>query len=224
MLQINFLGDHNLGMYAKATNEILLIGNSVPKNLIQKISDKLKTAAIKVTIANADLVGIFCCLNSNGIVIPQIATNEELEKFKNFARKFDMNFSSLKTKFTAIGNLVLCNDTGAIVSKNFSQKNKKIIEDCLGVETTYSTVAGMSIVGSAGIATNKGCLLHRDATEDEIKIVEEALKVNVDIGTANFGSPFVGCCIIANSNDTIVGESTTGPEIVRIYQALGFYR
>jgi len=97
-----------------------------------------------------------------------------------------------------------------------------MIEDCLGVETEYCNLAGMSTVGSAGIATNKGCLLHRDASGDEIKIVEQILKVNVGIGTANFGSPFVGCCIIANNNDVIVGESTTGPEITRMQEALGF--
>ena len=222
MLQLNFSGDHNLGMYAKATDKILLIGNSAAENLIGKINEKLKTLAIKTTVANSDLVGIFCCLNSNGLVIPQIATDNELQKFADFTKEFGMNFSVLKTKFTAVGNLVLCNNKGAIVSENFSQKNKKIIANCLGVETEYSSAAGMSTVGSAGIATNKGCLLHRDAREEEIKAAEEILKVNVDIGTANFGSPFVGCCLIANSYDLISGESTTGPEIVRVQEALGF--
>jgi translation initiation factor 6 len=106
------------------------------------------------------------------------------------------------------------------VSKVFSKKEKKEIEDCLGVEAVFSSIAGIQTVGSCGIATEKGCLLHRDAKEEEIKIVEEVLKVKVDIGTANFGSPFVGSCIIANSKGALVGESTTGPEIVRIQEAL----
>jgi len=80
----------------------------------------------------------------------------------------------------------------------------------------------MSTVGSAGIVTNKGCLLHRDASGDEIKIVEQILKVNVGIGTANFGSPFVGSCMIANSHGAVVGESTTGAEITRLMETLGF--
>jgi translation initiation factor 6 len=70
------------------------------------------------------------------------------------------------------------------------------------------------------VATNKGCFIHRDAKENEIKKIEEILKVKADIGTANFGSPFVGSCFFANSNGAVVGNSTTGPEIDRIYETL----
>ncbi len=222
MLQLNFLSDNNLGMYARATDKVLLVGSSVSDSLVEKIAGKMKTAAAKTTVANSELVGIFCCLNSNGLVLSKIATDDEIKTFQNLTKEFGMNFSILKTKFTAVGNLVLCNDKGAIISNYFSQKIRKPIEDCLGVESVQATVAGMQIVGSSGIATNKGCLLHRDANESEVKAVEEILKVNVDIGTANFGSPFVGCCVIANSNDLVVGENTTGPEITRVQEALGF--
>ena len=62
--------------------------------------------------------------------------------------------------------------------------------------------------------------MHRDTKEEEIKLIEDVLKVEIDIGTANFGSPFVGSCIIANSNGTIAGLSTTAPEIERIAETL----
>lgn len=222
MLQLNFSGDQNLGMYAKATDHILLVGNSVSDRIVQKITDKLKVPATKLTIANSDLVGIFCCFNSNGLVVPKISTDAELEKLKNISKGLGMNFLVLKSRFTAVGNIALCNDNGALLSKDFSHTDQKLIGECLGVETVSSTMADMHIVGSSGIATNKGCLLHRDATEKEVKTAEDILKVNVDIGTANFGSPFVGCCIIANSNDFVAGENTSGPEITRIQEALGF--
>jgi len=152
--------------------------------------------------------------------LTKILTNSEKEKFLELKKLFGMNLLILKSKFTAVGNLILCNGKGAIISKVFNKKEKKEIEDCLGVEAVFSSIAGIQTVGSCGIATNKGCLLHRDAKEEEIKIVEDVLKVKVDIGTANFGSPFVGSCIIANSKGALVGESTTGPEIVRIQEAL----
>ena len=133
-----------------------------------------------------------------------------------------MNVTVINTKFTALGNLVLCNDKGAVMSSVISKKEKKKIEDCLGVGGEYGSLASITTVGSCGIATNKGCLVHRDASEEEIKVVENILKVPVDIGTANFGSPFVGSCIIANSNGAVIGESTTGPEVTRIMEALLF--
>ena len=169
MLQTNFYGDNNLGMYAKATDKFLLIGSLIEEKLVTKISEKLNISPFRTTISNSDFVGIFSCLNSSGLIIPHIATDDEVKQLENFAKKSGMNLAVLKTKFSAIGNLVLCNDNGAIVSKNIKQRNKKMIEDCLGVETVYSSIARMPIVGSSGTATNKGCLLHRDAVDDEIK-------------------------------------------------------
>jgi translation initiation factor 6 len=102
------------------------------------------------------------------------------------------------------------------------KRDKKKIEDCLGVSTELSTIAGMDVVGSCGVATNLGCLLHRDVREDELGLIQDILRVETDIGTANFGSPFVGACVIANSKGAVVGESSTGPEITRLMETLKY--
>jgi len=222
VLQTNFHGDPNLGLFGKSSDKFCILGNFIQDKTAQKIEDALNVKQIKLTIANTDLVGIFCCFNSNGILLPKIVKETEIEKFKILEKEFGIELKILKSKFTALGNLILCNDNGAIVSDVFSKKDKKIIEDCLSVGSEYGTVAGMSIVGSCGVASNKGCLLHRDASEKEIENVENVLKVEADIGTANFGSPFVGSCCFANSSGGVVGESTTGPEINRLMEALGF--
>jgi len=44
----------------------------------------------------------------------------------------------------------------------------------------------------------------------------------VDVGTVNFGSPLVGSGILANSRGYVAGDETTGPELGRIEDALGF--
>jgi len=217
--QTNFFGDHNLGLYGKACDRICILGK-VLENKREKIEEVLKVKTVALTLSNTDFVGIFCALNENGIVLTKILTEMEKEKFFELKKLFDMNLLILKSKYTAVGNLILCNGKGAIVSEVLSKKERKEIEDCLGVETIFSSIAKIKTVGSCGVATNKGCLLHRDVSEEEIKIVEEVLKVKADIGTANFGSPFVGSCCIANSNGALVGESTSGPEISRIQEAL----
>jgi translation initiation factor 6 len=222
VLQTNFHGDHNLGLFGKASDRSCIIGNFIQEKTFQKIEDALRVKVVKLTVANTDLIGIFCCLNSNGILLPKIVKDSEIEKFKILKKELGIELKILKSKFTALGNLILCNDNGAVVSDIFSKREKREIEECLDVESEYGSVAGMSIVGSCGIASNRGCLLHRDANEKEIENVENILKVNVDIGTANFGSPFVGSCCFANSNGGLVGESTTGPEINRLMEALGF--
>ena len=74
----------------------------------------------------------------------------------------------------------------------------------------------------AGIATNKGVLVHPKATQHEIGVIEDLFGLPVEIGTVNFGSPLVGSGLLANSNGYVAGLETTGPELGRIDDALGF--
>lgn len=221
-LQTNFYGDHNLGLFGKSSDKLCVLGNFISEKYKERVEEILEVKVVKLTVANTDLIGIFCCLNSNGILLPKITSRREIEMLKNMKKQLSVNLEVLNSKFTALGNLILCNDKGAVISRNFSKKDKKGIEDCLSVESEFLTIAKMDTVGSCGIATNKGCLLHRDASEEEIKQIEDILKVRADIGTANFGSPFVGSCAIANNNGMMIGESTTGPELTRLQEALGF--
>jgi translation initiation factor 6 len=216
---MNFHGDHNLGLFGKACDKFFVLTNFVTDKNLKKLEEVLKSKSFKTTITNTDLVGIFTAFNSNGILLPRIVTKIELANFKKLAESLGINRVILKSRFTALGNLILCNDKGAVISKNLRAEKKKI-EDCLGVETEYATISNMNVLGTSGIATNKGCLVHRDADESEIEKIQEVLKVKTDIGTANFGSPFVGSCIIANSHGAVIGESTTGAELARIQETL----
>ncbi len=220
VVQTDFLGDHNIGMFARATDKFCLIGNPITENSLSIVKENLKVPTIRASISNTELIGMFCVANSNGIVLPKIIFEGEYENIKKNLEELGVNIYISKSRLTCIGNLILCNDKGAIISNYFSSVEKKNIEDALDVEIEYGTVAKMPVVGSSGVATNRGCLLHRDAEESEMKIIEGILKVKSDIGTANFGSPFVGSCIVANSNAALVGESTTGPEIMRLQEAL----
>ncbi len=220
VLQTDFFGDHNIGLFAKACDKVCILGRHLSGSKAEKIRNVIGGKMFQASIANSEIVGIFCALNSNGIVLPKIAAQSELKTFGYIARENGMSVGTVKSRFTALGNLVLCNDNGAIVSRLFSANDKKTIEDCLGVESEYGTVAGLNNVGSCGIATNKGCILHRDASEEELNKFQEVLRVDSDIGTANFGSPFIGSCAIASSRGVVVGEGTTGPEVTRIMEAL----
>ncbi len=43
-----------------------------------------------------------------------------------------------------------------------------------------------------------------------------------DLGTVNYGTPLLGSGLIAGTAGFVVGEETTGPEIGRIEDALGY--
>ncbi|MEE1117268.1 translation initiation factor IF-6, partial [Methanosphaera sp.] len=135
----------------------------------------------------------------------------------------DINVEIIPDKLTAIGNIIVANDTGAIVNPELSSDAKKIIADTLDVELVESTIAGLDIVGSTMAATNKGALVHPDASEEELDLIEDVLGVPAEIGTVNRGVKLVGACIIANSNGVIVGNKTTGPELARIDQVFNLF-
>ena len=220
MLLMTIGGDPNIGIFCLATDKFCLLPNTVEKNDFKKIESDLKVECFKAKLVGSDLLGIFSVANSNGILFCNLVSEKEIKFMKEKLKKFDINFGKIKLRYTAIGNLILCNDKGAIISELIGKRERKRIEDILGVETSYGRIANLKIVGACGIATNKGCLLHRDAKEEEIKLVEDVLKVNSDIGTVNFGSPFVGSAIIANSFGVIIGERSSPPEIARIMEAL----
>ena len=92
----------------------------------------------------------------------------------------------------------------------------------MDVEVRRGSIANFKITGSVGTATNKGVLVHPAATEDELESIEKLFKTHVDVGTVNNGTQLVGACAVANSNGVMVGLNTTGPELARIEEALGF--
>lgn len=220
LLQINFFSDTNLGLYGKACDKFCIIGKDFLEKYKDFVEKELKVEVYGLKIYNSNFIGLFSCFNSNGIILSKVCYKEEIEEIK---KSFDLNILVFEnTKFTAIGNLISCNDKGAIVSKKFGKKQVKEIEDVLGVEVVKTNIAKSYLVGSCCLSTNKGALIHRDAKEEEIELVKSVLKIrNVDVGTLNLGSPFVGALGIANSFGFIASEKTTPIEINRAIEALG---
>ncbi|MGC9058988.1 MAG: translation initiation factor IF-6 [Candidatus Aenigmatarchaeota archaeon] len=207
---IDFYGDANIGFYGRVSDKIFI--SSFEKDF----SEILKVPSFKVTIGEMEFVGLLTAMNSNGIILPFIVKDEEIKKIKEIG----LDFTVLKERFTALGNLILTNDKGAIVSDLISKKSLKQIEDTLKVEVFQSSLVNSKIVGSVAFVSNKGAILHRDAKEEDFKIVKDVLKVNVEIGSVNFGSPFVSSGIIANSYGALIGGKTSGYELDIILRAL----
>jgi translation initiation factor 6 len=125
----------------------------------------------------------------------------------------------LKSKFTAIGNLIAANDNGALVSPLFKGELDEQVRDVLGVPVHSITVGGFIQTGSMVVATNAGAAVHPKSTEDEIEIISEALQVQVEPITINGGVPFLSSGIIANSKSVIAGSLTSGPELIMLSRA-----
>jgi translation initiation factor 6 len=128
----------------------------------------------------------------------------------------------ISDKYNASGNDILVNDYGCLVHPDISDKSMKKISDTFDVPAYKGTIAGLKTVGMAAFVTNKGLLCHPKVSEKEKKLLEKIFNVPVMIGTVNHGSPVIGSGIVANSKGAIIGNLTTGIEMGRIEEALGF--
>jgi len=209
----NFHGDPNIGLFVLATDKYAI----VPDYIID--ASLLAKKAVATTIAGTQFCGLFLAGNSHGLLVPWTISEREHAALKKELR--GINICKISSNHTALGNLVVCNDKGAIISPLLHEHAKQISE-CLGVPVQESELMGLTIVGALCVATNKGLLLDMYATDAEFEFVKKTLKVAGDISTVNFGSEFVKSGILANSKAVLVGSKTTGPEIARIDEALGF--
>ena len=81
---------------------------------------------------------------------------------------------------------------------------------------------GLPTVGTAAFATNRGVLTHPLASDAELAFIKKALHAPARIGTVNHGHGLVGAGLAANQNGVAAGSRTTGIELGRIDEALGF--
>lgn len=206
-------------MFAKTNDRIIIVPFGFAKTKTAKLMEYLGVEEeLYTSVANTRLIGPMTAMNNNGILVPSIATDEEILILKGTG----LNVDRLNSKFTAIGNLISTNDNGALVSPLFKGEVDQQIRDALGVPVHSMTVGGFIQTGSMIVATNTGAVVHPRATEDEIKVISETLQVQVEPVTVNGGVPFLSSGILANSKSVIVGTSTSGPELImfsRIFKA-----
>ena len=216
--RMNLTGSPNLGVYISVNDEVAIVPFNLSTEVEDIIKETLEVDTIKTSIAGCNLNGALAVGNSNGFVVSPYINEKELQTLEDAG----LNVSLMPGKYTAVGNIIAANDHGAIVGPTVGEKAVKVIEDTLKVPVEISSIADSNIIGSSSLVTNKGFLVHRDASYEELDFVEEVFKVEGNIGTVCKGMPLVGACGIANSQGAIVGESTTGPEMARLEESLGF--
>jgi translation initiation factor 6 len=210
-------GNASIGVYSLVNDRIAIIPPQVPESKRQKVEEWLKVKVVATTVGKSVITGALACSNSNGVILSPFAQEEEIEAIKSAS---DLNVAVMDTKKTAYGNLVLANDHGAVADPRMERRVMNKIGDTLGVEVVSNEIAGLPYVGSLATATNKGVLAHPMLKEEERKVLEDVLKVHVDVGTINCGIPYVATGLLGNSNGAVAGLLTTGPEMFIIGQAL----
>ena len=114
----DIFGDPNVGVFSFANENIAVLPAGTSPKKRANYAEALGTETCAIGIADSRLVGVYVSGNSNGILLPYIATNEEVSKLRSTGNKIAVLFE----KKTALGNIILCNDYGAVVDPRLKSK------------------------------------------------------------------------------------------------------
>ncbi|MGP8068893.1 MAG: translation initiation factor IF-6 [Candidatus Bathyarchaeia archaeon] len=209
-------GSPNIGVYCFANENIAIVPPGLTKRKIGLFAETLGVEVCNTTIAGSTLVGALVTGNSNAILVPHTIHDYELERIQEFARVVVVD-----SRWTALGNVILTNDNGAVIHPEASSNVVRAVNDELKVESAFGKLGTLSFVGALGVATNKGAMLSPNTSQEELGVVKMALHVETDLSSTNGGVPFVKSGILANSKGAVVGPLTRGAELMQISRTLG---
>jgi translation initiation factor 6 len=211
-------GSDFVGAYVAASEKFVFCYRGIERRMKELISQTLSAEPVELTIADSHLIGIFARANSNGIVLSNLTTDDELSYLRSLG--LDLKMGVVESRLNAIGNNILANDKIALINSEYSSEEVRSIEDILDVEAMKAQPGGFKTVGANNILTNEGFVLNNRSTENEKQTLDSACGFQSVLSTANTGSLAIGLASAANSNGIVIGEATTGYELNRILESL----
>ncbi|MDH7507109.1 MAG: translation initiation factor IF-6 [Candidatus Thermoplasmatota archaeon] len=215
---LDFNENPNVGVYCRTNEDIAFVRKGLSKKVKNILQSVLDVKVVELSIADATIIGSLLCLNSNGAIVTDFADDESVKTIEDNG----LEVCIIKDKLNAAGNDILVNDKGALVHPDLKDESIDDIRKTLKVPVYRGTIGSLKTVGMAAVVTNKGLLCHPKASEEEKSKLEKVFGVNVMIGTVNHGSPVIGSGLVANTKGAIIGKLTTGIEMGRIEEALGY--
>lgn len=228
VIQLSVQGNPNIGLYGFANNYFCILSSAFTSQQVADIGTVLQVPCYQLNLLNSSLIGAFLAGNSHCLLVPYLVEDDELAALQkivtaaNKKHEISMKIVVVHHRITALGNAVLCNNNGCLVSPGFSADIKKIIRQSLNVSLHPGMIADTDVVGASVVHNSTGAVVHMRATPEQLEEVQSLLSVPCVLGSANFGSPYVKTAVICNDHGMVIGSTSTGIEVENIYETLGF--
>ena len=207
----------NIGIFLRANDNFLLAPKGIASTKSKMLAESLGVSPVAVSVEGTRLLGPLVVMNNKGMLVSRLVEDYEVRELASLTGLRVERFTS---KFTAVGNLVAANDHGAVVSQILDHSATSQIEDVLEVKARRMTIEGYVQVGALIVPTNSGAAVYPKLSEKEVAEVGEILDVEAYPASVNGGIPFLTSVLVANSSNAIVGDLTTGPELMFLTKAL----
>ncbi len=212
----DMLGSDQVGIYLAVCGNVVFHPAELGEEACSRIDEYIGLERHAMSIGGSNLVGALIAGTTKGLAVADIATERDIDALTSFG-----DVVVMEGGVNTAGNLLLCNENGAIASPAIPEDGVEIISEVIGVPVGVTSIAGEDVVGSLAAANDHGVVLHPDVHPEEVLMIEDLLQVPPMVGTVAFGSPYVGAGIACSNNGAIAGRETTGPELNRIEDALG---
>ena len=208
----------NIGIFLRTNDKSVLIPKGVATSKSNKVAEHLGVVPCFISVQGTRLLGPLIVMNNKGVLVSRMVEDYEV---KEIASQTGLVTERLKSKYTAVGNLVSANDNGAIVSPILEPAALAQVKEVLGVtEVHRMSLKDYTQVGALVVATNRGAAVYPKLTEQEVGEIGAILGVEPYPTSINGGVPFLSSGLVANSANAITGNLTTGPELVFLTRAL----
>lgn len=208
-----FENSQDIGAYAKLTNRFCLLPYMEASNSLNVIAEDCADdlMIIHMSVAETPIVGRLAIANSHGVVLPHTAKKHEIDHLKEELPD-GVEVSVVTEPFSALGNVVSCNDSIALVHPGLDEETIEIIRDTLQVEVHKCSIGDDGLVGSYSVFTNLGGVVAPTTPPEEIEQLISMFGINIETCTVNQGSNVVSSGICVNDKHLFCGMKTTSHE------------
>ncbi len=223
--RLDAFGSNTVGISLLATDAYCIIPGGTKAKVKERLEAVLKVPCIEIDASFKRLVGVMMVGNTRGLLLPNhVGPHDEEAIIKAMEKVGNIKILVLEqSKLNALGNLISTNDKGAVASSKLTPESISAIEDVLGVKSIQARINNSPLVGTKLVANSRGCLVSPLATNEEAESFKRIFGVeNADFTTVCLGMEAIRVGMIANSNGALVGNSTSGPEMARISEILGY--
>ncbi|XP_044254043.1 eukaryotic translation initiation factor 6-like [Tribolium madens] len=219
--RIQYGSSNEIGAFIRLTNSYCLMGGDPQQyEKIQRLieGDLRGIPAINTSLAGCKVVGRLCVGNKNGLLVPDLTYDTELQLIKE-ALPDSVKVSKIEDRLSALGNVIVCNDSVALIHPDLDRETEEVIADTLQVEVFRHMIANNALVGSHCILNNFGGLVNPDISNKELENLSSLLQLALVSGTVNQGNKLVGSGVASNDSFAYAGMKTTAREFTAIESA-----
>jgi translation initiation factor 6 len=207
----NFKSFSSIGIFCSVSDKVALIPLDSSTKFENLVKDVFEVEPIKASLGESNLLGTISKIYKKKVIVSTITTDKEIDYLtENGLKVLRLN------SYHAVGNLMGVNKNALLLGKSILEADKKSVSKFFDIPYTSFNICNTDLVGSVSAITDKAFAVGSSVSEKEFEKMKELFKVEGNVATVNYGDAFIANGMLVNTKGLMVGEGTTGYELMRL--------